>query len=317
MPNSSKKFSAAILSRRNRVASDLQRAIKHRWTIRQEGAARRIDRIAPACAELSIEPLQPTKGTQVFPTRLSEHYETKYADDLTAAAPTPLPLDMVPRNRFEGAVTTLAAVLPKGADVLELGAGNGLVAESLRAGGVPFANYTIGDIAKARLDGLRRTFTDPRFHLVQANAEQASATVQGRFDAVVMVALIEHLIDPMGAMTDVRTLLKPGGFAYIDTPNIAKWTRRVKLACGWFPATGSRNEGLTTYSGKDSDLHDEGHLHYFTHRSLKLMLTRRCGYRSVEFRPYFESPRILGRTGTELARRVPQLFSEIACIAYA
>ncbi|MFF4039591.1 class I SAM-dependent methyltransferase [Streptomyces sp. NPDC001816] len=253
----------------------------------------------------------------MFPTRLSEHYETKYAEERTAADPTPLPLDLVPRNRFEAAVTTLAAELPKGADVLELGAGNGLVAESLRAGGVHFANYTIGDIARVRLDGLRRTFTDPRFHFVQANAEQASATAQGPFDAVVMVALIEHLIDPMGAVADIRTLLKPGGFVYIDTPNIAKWTRRVKLACGRFPATASRNEGLTTYDGKETDLHDEGHLHYFTHRSMEQMLTRRCGYRSVVFRPYFEGPRFLGRPGFALARRIPRLFSEIACIAYA
>ncbi|OAH09621.1 class I SAM-dependent methyltransferase [Streptomyces jeddahensis] len=253
----------------------------------------------------------------MIPTRLVQHYEAKYAAERTAPPPEPLPVRAPrPADRCAAAVTTLARLLPHGADVLELGAGNGVVAESLRAGGVPFRGYTIGDISTPRLEGLRRTLTDPRMRFAQVDAEQPTATVDGPFDAVVMIALIEHLIDPLGAMRKIRGLLKPGGFVYIDTPNIAKWTRRLKLAAGRFPSTASANEGLTTYGGAAADLHDEGHLHYFTHRSLALMLTRRCGYTEVEFHPYFQSPRILGRrTGTLLARTRPTLFSEIACVA--
>lgn len=253
----------------------------------------------------------------MIPDPLIKHYSRKYSAELTAPLPNPLPLAARrPHNRFAAAVSTLATYLPVGADVLELGAGDGLVAESLRAGGVPFASYTIGEISPSRLAGLRRNLTDTRFRFTDASAEHPSATLTGPFDAAIMIALIEHLIDPIGAMTDVRTLLKPGGFVYLDTPNIAKWTRRIKLACGRFPATASTNEGLTTYSGEQVDLYDEGHLHYFTHRSLALMLTQRCGYASVEFHPYFGAPAFLGRPlGTALARLRPSLFSEIACLA--
>ena len=253
----------------------------------------------------------------MIPDRLLEHYDSKYSLERTAPPPQPLPLTAPrPHNRFAAAVATLAARLPTGAHILELGAGNGLVAESLRAGGVPFASYTIGDISPARLEGLRRNLTDPRYRFTEASAEHPAQTVTGPYDAAIMVALIEHLIDPIGAMIDLRTLLGPSGFVYIDTPNIAKWTRRVKLACGRFPATASTDEGLTTYDGEPADLHDEGHLHYFTYRSLATMLTRRCGYAAVEFHPYFESPAIFGgRLGSALARMRPTLFSEIACIA--
>jgi SAM-dependent methyltransferase len=253
----------------------------------------------------------------VIPERLLNHYNHKYSAELTARLPKPLPIAAPrPRNRFAAAVVTLARHLPKGADVLELGAGDGLVAESLRAGGVPFASYTIGDISAPRLAGLRRNLSDPRFRFTDASAEHPSRSLTGPFDAAIMVALIEHLIDPIGAMADLRTLLKPGGFVYIDTPNIAKWTRRMKLAWGSFPSTASTNEGLTTYDGEPVDLHDEGHLHYFTPRSLSLMLTQRCGYAAVEFHPYFESPGFLGsRLGTILAYLRPSLFSEIACVA--
>jgi SAM-dependent methyltransferase len=253
----------------------------------------------------------------VIPDRLLEHYNRKYSTELTSPPPVPIsPSTRRPRNRYAAAVVTLAAQVPKGAKVLELGAGNGLIAESLRAGGIEFASYTIGDISTARLTGLRRNLTDPRFQFTDASAERPSQSFAGPFDTVIMVALIEHLIDPMGAMADLRTLLAPGGFVYIDTPNIAKWTRRIKLAFGRFPATASTNEGLSTYDGHPVDLHDEGHFHYFTHRSLALMLTERCGYAAVEFHPYFESPALLGgRIGSGLARVRPTLFSEIACIA--
>jgi SAM-dependent methyltransferase len=250
--------------------------------------------------------------------RLLTHYDAKYAGETEDHCVTPLPLHQpCPTNRFEAAVAFLPPLLPVGADILELGAGDGLVAESLRAGGVPFGSYTISENSDARLKGLKRNLTDKRYRVVRVDADQASASVQGPFDAVVMVALIEHLIDPIQAMKDVRSLLKPGGFVYIDTPNIAKWTRRLKLAAGRFPSTASGNEGMTTFEGKATDLCDEGHLHYFTYRSLTLMLTERCGFSRVERLGWFLGPQQLGlRLGTALARRWPSMFSEITSVAY-
>jgi len=221
-----------------------------------------------------------------------------------------------PTNRFEAAVALLPPRLQAGADLLELGAGDGVVAESLRAGGVPFGSYTIGDISDGRLAGLRRNLSDERYRFVQADADKVTATVEGTFDAVVMVALIEHLVDPLRAMSDIHAVLKPGGFVYIDTPNIAKWTRRVKLAAGRFPSTGSQNEGLTTYTGEPSDLYDEGHLHYFTYRSLRLMLTQRCGFSRVEEMGYYIDRR-LPALGHRLAAMRPSVFSEIVMVAYS
>jgi len=46
----------------------------------------------------------------------------------------------------------------------------------------------------------------------------------------------EHLVDPPGAMRQIRTLLAPGGFVYIETPNIAKWTRHMRLTIGGSPS---------------------------------------------------------------------------------
>lgn len=249
--------------------------------------------------------------------RLQEHYDDKYVGATEGNGPRAIAMPVrKPRDRFEAAVAFLPSRIPVGGDILEVGAGDGAIAHNLLGGGVAFGSYTIGDISTPRLEGLRRTFTDERFLLREVNAEQVSATVQGPYDAVVMVALIEHLVDPLRAMADIRTVLKPGGFVYIDTPNIAKWTRRVKLAAGRFPSTASANEGLTTYAGQPADLYDEGHLHYFTYRSLRLMLTQRCGFSRVEELGYYIDGR-LPALGHRLATVRPSVFSEIAMVAYA
>jgi hypothetical protein len=77
------------------------------------------------------------------------------------------------------------------------------------------------------------------------------------------------------------------------------------------------NEGLTTFSGEPADLYDEGHLHYFTYRSLSLMLTQRCGFSKVIKLGYPGGRRPLGKhLHNKLATFWPELFSELALVAY-
>ena len=119
-------------------------------------------------------------------------------------------------------------------------------------------------------------------------------------------------------MQRVRRWLRPGGFAFVDTPNVAKWTRRAKLLFGRFPSTASREEGLRTYDGRPVDLLDEGHLHYFTFSSLTRMLTQRCGFSRVERVPYASAPHLVGRrVSYALACLAPGAFSEVCVVAYA
>jgi len=247
---------------------------------------------------------------------LVRHYEAKYAGDARGDAeplvvPTSAPLD-----RFEACVSDLPRRLA-GGDVLEIAAGSGHLARSLLAAGLRCESYTATELSEARLAALRRT-RDPRVRVASLDLESPAEDGTARYDAIILLALIEHLVDPLRAMARVRGWLRPGGFAFVDTPNIAKWTRRAKLLCGAFPATASRDEGLVTYEGRPADLHDEGHLHYFTFRSLTRMLTQRCGFSRVERVPYASAPYVLGRRGSyALARLAPTAFSEIALVAYA
>lgn len=44
----------------------------------------------------------------------------------------------------------------------------------------------------------------------------------GSFDAVVFLQTIEHVIDPSAVLAHFRRILKPGGVAYVSTPNVLK-----------------------------------------------------------------------------------------------
>ncbi len=245
------------------------------------------------------------------------HYDEKDAGEAEAPPPDVIRWTDVPTNRYEAA---LRAVLQRvhGGALLEVGAGNGLLAHSLLAAGLDCDRYTVTELSRARLEGLRRQLDDPRVRVAELDVEEIPEEEFGRYDAVLLIALVEHLFDPLRALQRVRRLLRPGGFALVDTPNVAKFTRRLKLLMGRFPSTASRDEGLVTYDGRPVDLHDEGHLHYFTHASLSRMLLERCGFARVELVPYATPPRPLGRRVQQaLARLRPQLFSELCVVAWS
>lgn len=247
---------------------------------------------------------------------LKDHYERKYAYEKDAKQIETINITAKPVTRFEAAVKYFPEYF-SGGDVLELGAGNGNVAKSLLLSESKINTYTLGDISTARLEGIGNNLNDPRVRLIQLDAENIPESEYGKYDAVIMIALIEHLIDPLNSMMKVHRLLKTGGFVYIDTPNIAKYTQRIKLLSGRFPSTASKNEGLTTHSGEPADLYDEGHLHYFTYRSLSLMLTERCNFSKVVKLAYPGGRTVCGKyIHTYLARLWPEMFSELVIIAY-
>ncbi|MHB0989119.1 MAG: class I SAM-dependent methyltransferase [Bellilinea sp.] len=249
---------------------------------------------------------------------LKNHYERKYIDENDAL----MNMDTIkniklPGNRIEAAINFIPKYF-KGGDIIELGAGNGIVAKTLLETELPISTYTVGDISLPRLNGIRNNLKDERLLILELDAENIPEDHYGKYDAVIMIAVIEHLIDPLRAMQNIRRLLKPSGFVYIDTPNIAKYTRRIKLLFGRFPSTASINEGLVTYSGDRVDLFDEGHLHYFTYRALTLMLTQRCGFSHVKKLGYPIANSVLERKILGfLAGINPGLFSELSILAFA
>ncbi|GEM_PF-607510 len=251
---------------------------------------------------------------------LSTHYDRSWREQLEQQNPNSAAIARAtpfPRDRYEACRKYFPALFRAGR-ILELGAGPGFIAKTLLTLPLEIDKYTVTEFSDVSLEVLRKTFAvDQRVEVRQLDAERLDEYELEQYDAILLVALIEHFVDPLAVMRKVSKLLRPGGFVYIDTPNVARYTKRLQLLFGRFPSTASRNEGLTTNAGKPVEMHEEGHLHYFTFRSLSLMLTQYCGFSSVKKLPYFGGRQVLpAPVGLAIARLWPEMFSELALAAF-
>jgi len=114
----------------------------------------------------------------------------------------------------------------------------------------------------------------------------------GAADVVVMSELIEHLVDPDGAVAEVRRVLRPGGSLLLSTPNLAAWYNRGLLALGVQPVFSEVS--LRGVFGRPGSV-VAGHLRLFTLRALTEFMTG-SGFRCVTVAGarYHDVPRPLG-----------------------
>jgi SAM-dependent methyltransferase len=98
-----------------------------------------------------------------------------------------------------------------GRDVLEVGSGHGsltfLLAEHAEGAG---GRLVASDPSERCADVLRARYRDdPAVEVVQADA--AAAADKGPFDSIVMVNVLEHIEDDLGAVRQLADGLRPGG----------------------------------------------------------------------------------------------------------
>ena len=106
----------------------------------------------------------------------------------------------------------------RGAVVLDVGCGAGLLSESLAREG---ARVTATDLAPelikvARLHGLEsKVEVEYLLQSVESLAQQRPA----RFDAITCMEMLEHVPDPAAIISACAALLKPGGQLFLSTLN--------------------------------------------------------------------------------------------------
>lgn len=146
---------------------------------------------------------------------------------------------------FDELAARIAAHAGRNASVIDVGCGNGAFLDHLRRRG--FSNLTGLDIVPQTLPGGIRYLQTP------IEAYDGGET----FDAVVSLANIEHLADPLAAMAQLAGLLAPGGLAVVYT--VANESLLYRLA------------GLLAGAGAPfaaRRLYDPHHLNHFSVPSL-------------------------------------------------
>lgn len=193
---------------------------------------------------------------------LSEKYDEFYGADIVKETFRQIKIGAWPRDRIEAIV----AMGGEGEKVLDIGCGSGMLLYQFRDS---FEQLVGLEYSEHRLKQAKVNLADQKFVAVQGSAEHIPEIESDSIDRIISADTIEHIPDVYMAASEMLRVLKPGGVLVINTPNIAFIKKRVLLALGRFPSTSQPNEGI----GSDI-LFDGGHLHYFTYRSLKIVLEK-------------------------------------------
>ena len=152
----------------------------------------------------------------------------------------------------ERALKELSDVVPRGASVLDLGAGGGAMSQRLADAGY----------AVSGCDLFEENFTPAGripFHEADLNAEFSTA-IGGEWDAVVALEIVEHLENPRHVLRECAALLKKGGVLVMSTPNIANPVSQSMFV----------RSGHHQWFG-DQDYREQGHI-----MPLSPLVLRRC-----------------------------------------
>jgi SAM-dependent methyltransferase len=171
--------------------------------------------------------------------------------------------------------------------IIDVGCGDGS-ALAAAAGHNPAHRFAGIDWSR---DALRRA-RDRGLTVVRASVAAPGLPVaDGAADVVIMSELIEHLVDPDGAIAEIRRVLRPGGSLLLSTPNLAAWYNRGLLAVGIQPVFSEVS--LQGVFGRPGHV-VAGHLRLFTRRALTGFLAA-SGFRcvSVAGARYHDVPRLL------------------------
>jgi SAM-dependent methyltransferase len=117
----------------------------------------------------------------------------------------------------------LSAYTQPDGEYLDVGCGDGRTAGSyLRRAG----HYTGVDVSATAVEDARSQGLDA----VRIDDPTELPFEPGKFDMVVCLETLEHLVDPLAAVREMRRLLRPKGVLVATVPNVVYWRRRLDFA---------------------------------------------------------------------------------------
>ena len=126
---------------------------------------------------------------------------------------------------FSTPKTAIEPILPdRMGTVLEIGCGTGATMSWLRNNRP--VDYAVGvEIVPEMASEARSVFND----VICGDIEAAQVAFDRKFDVVIALDVLEHLVDPWDSVRKLSTHLTDGGFFLASIPNAAHWTLTFPL----------------------------------------------------------------------------------------
>ena len=191
-------------------------------------------------------------------------------------------------KRLNFIIEVLRKRLPVGAEVLDVGCGNGVISRSLGAQGFAVRGIDVSDKAIAKAKSLN-TLPNVRFEVVSAEQLVAEGS---RYYAVICSEVLEHLHEPGRLLEVLNQSLHPDGVLIVTVPNgkgpreslVTKPFISMQKKNDWKWRTLLKIKRAFGYKGTtvQSDAEDLTHIQFFTKSSLEqLASTNR--FRIIQF----------------------------------
>ena len=141
--------------------------------------------------------------------------------------------------------------------VLDVGCGAGGVGPGLRAAG---ATRLVGIELEPAAAAQARAVYD---RVEEGGAEEVGAALGERFDTILCLDVLEHLVEPEALLETLHTVAAPGGRLAVSVPNVRHYsTFRSLIVDG-------------TFGYAPSGIRDATHLRWFTRRDMHHALERK------------------------------------------
>ena len=178
-------------------------------------------------------------------------------------------------KRLDFIIDVLRSRLPIGAEVLDVGCGNGVISRSLGEKGFNVQGVDVSEKAIARARSLNK-FSNVKFDVV--SAEQLVANGQ-QYHAVICSEVLEHLNEPNKLLTVLHEILKEEGVLIVTVPNgngprevlVTKPVITLQKKNNWMWKFVQKMKSAFGYSGTtvQSAADDLTHIQFFTKSSLE------------------------------------------------
>jgi 2-polyprenyl-3-methyl-5-hydroxy-6-metoxy-1,4-benzoquinol methylase len=170
------------------------------------------------------------------------------------------------RRKMATAIGNLKEILSKRDTIIDIGTGNGLFVELLSNAG--FEDVSAHEIEGSDLSRIKRIAS-----CVYQDFDYASIP-SNKFDAVTLLDVVEHVIDPKYLINMCARILRKDGVIYFHTPVV---TRTDRLMHSFQKVPVLRKAGTIWQRGRTSIFHLEN----YTPKSLTLLLEK-CGFYDIK-----------------------------------
>lgn len=173
-------------------------------------------RLARVSKPVFVESAPMTSASQTENTRtFFDSYAATWGQHYRAGHPQ--------ARRIELFRAALAARLPDGGQVLDLGCGSGEITAALAAGGL---TMTGADLSPAMIQVAQSTHAVGKVAAwVHLGNDRALPFADGGFDAVVSSSVLEYVTNPAEQLREVARILKPGGWYIATVPDMTDGPR--------------------------------------------------------------------------------------------